>query len=161
MPLRPFFPLLVVISAALVVGCGSNGSEAGMGRIVVEKVAVDRPATKDQAALRFVVDNGTDVGDTLIAVRTEVAGSASLHRSEIVDGISKMDELAEVEIPAGSDVTFASGGLHVMLEDLRRPLDVGDEFEVTFEFARAGTVTATAEVVVPGATTDDEEHAHG
>ena len=114
-----------------------------------------------QAALRFVIDNGTGTDDTLESVTTDVAGSSTIHESALSGGMATMKARDSVAVPAGSKVTFAPGGLHVMLEDLRRPLEVGDTFDVTLHFARAGSVTVTAKVVSPGAMTDDQEHDHG
>jgi len=39
----------------------------------------------------------------------------SLHRTEIVDGVSKMREVPELSIEAGSSVVLEPGGYHLML----------------------------------------------
>jgi copper(I)-binding protein len=42
-------------------------------------------------------------------------GDVSLHRTELVDGMSKMREVKLLEIPAGGMVELAPGGYHLML----------------------------------------------
>jgi periplasmic copper chaperone A len=57
-----------------------------------------------------------------------------------------MREVAAIDVPAGSRVELAPGGLHLMLFDLLEDLQAGDTFELTLVFERAGEVTVTAEV---------------
>ena len=62
-------------------------------------------------------------------------------------GAMTMQELTEgLALTAGETVAFEPGSYHVMLLDIAEPLEVGDEVEVTLDFAEAGSVTITAEV---------------
>ena len=62
-------------------------------------------------------------------------------------GAMTMQELtAGLPLTAGDTVTFEPGGYHVMLLDIAEPLEVGDEVEVTLDFAEADSVTITVEV---------------
>ena len=62
-------------------------------------------------------------GATLVAVRTPVAGQASVHEMKTEDGVMKMRELAHgLELPAGKPVQLAPGSYHVMLMDLKLAL---------------------------------------
>jgi copper(I)-binding protein len=62
-------------------------------------------------------------------------------------GAMVMRELTDgLELTAGETVSFEPGSYHVMLLDLVEPLEVGDEIEVTLEFAEADDVTLTVEV---------------
>lgn len=148
----------------LLTGCGSSDGGAaaspGNGKLEILDLRVDRPSLPTQSAIRMVVRNGTDTDDTLLAVSSPVAKRSSIHRStESGEGVTTMKLVDRLPIPARSDVTFEPGGLHVMLEDITKDLKVGDTVQVTFRFAHAGTRTATAKVVEPGA--DAEEHDHG
>ncbi|HEX2577653.1 MAG TPA: copper chaperone PCu(A)C [Aquihabitans sp.] len=166
-PIRTAVAALMLAAVAMA-GCGDASPAAeAEGTLRVEAATVEVPANPEQAALRFVVDNGTGRADRLEAVATDRAASATVHRSEVDDaGRATMTEVASLALPARSKVTFAPGGLHVMLEGLVAPLEVGDTFEVTVTFAEAGTHTVTAEVIAPGTTpggpaegsADDTEH---
>jgi copper(I)-binding protein len=62
------------------------------------------------------------------------------------DGMMGMREVEEIPVPAGETVALEPGGYHVMLIDLAAPLEVGTTFELTLEFAKAGTIVVEAEV---------------
>ena len=109
----------------------------------------------------MVVENDTDTDDAVRSVSSDVATDLSIHESSIEGGTATMTPRDSVPVPAGSRVTFAPGGLHVMLEGLTRPLALGDTFPVTVHLDAAGAIEATAEVVAPGSVTaDDLEHTH-
>jgi periplasmic copper chaperone A len=57
-----------------------------------------------------------------------------------------MREIDAIDLPAGSSVELVPGGLHIMLLDLVADLSPADTFELTLEFAEAGTLTTTVEV---------------
>jgi copper(I)-binding protein len=166
MPLRTRLaaaPIALLAIATLLAGCGSGGGSspavASSGLQVVD-TRVDRPALPDQTAVRLVVRNGSARADTLTSVSSPDATGSSIHRSTTDSaGRSIMKPVRTLAIPARSDVTFAPGGLHVMLTGITRSLKVGDTVRLTFTFAHAGHRTVTARVVEPG--TDPSEHDHG
>lgn len=51
-----------------------------------------------------------------------------------------------MDVPSGQVVKLAPGGLHLMLMDLTRPLEVGQTVTMELHFRRAGTVTVDAAV---------------
>ena len=108
--------------------------------------------------MRLTIENRTDTSDTLIAVSTPDASRASVHRSVVDEaGRSTMEPVDQLEVPAGETIEFAPGGLHVMLDEPTRDLQVGDEISLTFTFEVAGDRTLTAPVVEPGASSADME----
>ncbi len=68
---------------------------------------------------------------------------------EGMDPAMTMQELTDgLALNAGETVTFEPGGYHVMLLDLVEPLEVGDEIELTLQFAEAGDTTLNVDVAV-------------
>ena len=64
-----------------------------------------------------------------------------------MDGAMVMQELTDgLALAAGETVTFEPGGYHVMLLDIAEPLEVGDEIELTLEFAESDSETLTVQV---------------
>jgi copper(I)-binding protein len=61
-------------------------------------------------------------------------------------GTMTMQQVAEIALPAGETVTLQPGGLHLMLIDLAEPLEIGDTFDLTLDFAEADDVTVSVEV---------------
>jgi copper(I)-binding protein len=100
-----------------------------------------------------IVNQGKD--DTLLSVAASVADSASVHRTEIDNGVTKMTTVRDLPVKAGETVRFAPNGLHIMLIGLKRQLKTGETFPVTLNFAAAGPVTATVSVAQFGAAAHD------
>ena len=67
----------------------------------------------------------------LVAVASPLAARAELHRMALEDGVMKMRPLERIELPAGTAVKLAPGGLHVMLIDLKQPLQRGEKVPLT------------------------------
>jgi copper(I)-binding protein len=89
--------------------------------------------------------------DRLVGVSTPVAGMAMLHESIVEDGIERMRMLDALPLPAGGTVALHPHGPHVMLTDLRHPLERGSSFPLTLTFERAPPVTVTVPVLGAGA----------
>lgn len=97
------------------------------------------------AAMYFTVTAG-DSADALTGVRTDVA-DATMHRTVVSDGLTRMRRTDRMPIPAGDELTLVPGGSHVMLEDLVRPLTVGDRFDVQLDFESSESLRVSVTVV--------------
>ena len=89
-------------------------------------------------AIYLVIDNGSTKSDRLLKLRTPVASGAGVHRTEVLDGIARMREVAVLHVGAGERVEFKPGGHHVMLTGLNKPLVEGQTFELELVFEMAG-----------------------
>lgn len=90
------------------------------------------------SAIYLTIDNGSTKSDRLLKLNTPVAGSAGVHRTEVLDGIVRMREVAVLHVGAGERIEFKPGGHHVMLTGLRKPLVEGEVFELELVFEVAG-----------------------
>ena len=107
-----------------------------------------------------IVNRGVEP-DRLIGGTASAAARVSLHGTTNSDGVSRMRPLeGGLVIPAGGTVNLAPGGLHVMLEDLTRPLKQGETVDGTLAFEKAGTVAITYRVGGIGARSAGGEHHH-
>ncbi|MEO6989330.1 MAG: copper chaperone PCu(A)C [Aquihabitans sp.] len=156
---------LVAVVALPLAACGSDsdssGADAGSGsgKIEVHDATVGVPLNPSQAAVRFMIDNGTDIDDELIAVSSPVSDRAEVHKSDVdAEGRSIMEAVPTLKVPAGSSVVFEAGGLHVMLIDLTEDLVEGSTVPLTLTFEEAGDVAVTVDVVAAGHDADMEEH---
>lgn len=111
------------------------------------KNAWARPAgAGDNGAVYFVIENGTEQQDSLLAAQTDVALAVELHVSQLEGDHMSMHPQTEVALPAGEAVEFSPGGLHVMLVGLTRELKTGETFEVTLTFKNVGEKTVMVTV---------------
>ena len=110
-----------------------------------------RPAFQgDNSAAYLVISNMTDQGDGLIGVSSDVANITEIHLSKMdTEGTMTMERQDLIGIPAGETVNLEPGGLHVMLMNLVQDLNVGDKFDLTLEFQRAGDIVLEVEVKQP------------
>jgi len=74
-------------------------------------------------------------GSTTMSMDGNGSGSGQM------GSMAGMQEVQQIDVPAGSSVQLKPGGYHVMLIDLAKPLAVGDTFELTLTFENAGTRT--------------------
>ena len=86
----------------------------------------------------FTLKNDTTKSDRLLKLSTPVASKAQVHRTEVLDGIARMREVAVLHVDAGQTLEFAPNGMHVMLMGLKKPLVEGQKFELEFLFEVAG-----------------------
>ena len=74
----------------------------------------------------------------------------ALHRSSIVDGISRMRAVPELHIAAEDTAVLEPGGLHLMLMQPREPLQAGSSVTVEFALEGGGVMRGEFEVRAPG-----------
>jgi copper(I)-binding protein len=88
--------------------------------------------------------------DTLVSATTTVADHIEMHTSSEENGMMQMRPLSSVPLTAGKPFTFAPGGAHFMLVDLRQPLTAGLRFPMTLQFEHAPAQTIQVQVVELG-----------
>ena len=87
----------------------------------------------------FTLKNDTGKSDRLLKISSPVAERVQVHRTEILDGIARMREVAVLHVDAGQTVEFAPNGMHLMLMGLKKPLVEGQTFDLELQFEVAGT----------------------
>lgn len=86
----------------------------------------------------FTLKNATGKSDRLLKISSPVASRVQVHRTEVLDGIARMREVAVLHVDAGQTLEFAPNGMHVMLMGLKKPLVEGKSFELVLQFEVAG-----------------------
>ena len=121
------------------------------------------PPVAPNGAAYFRVENGGSATVRIVSVSTPIADRAELHAHETDGGVMKMRHLHEVEVPAGGEISFEPGGLHVMLIGLKQPLKAGESYPLAVEFDAAGTIEVMVEITREGRTehSGHGEHGHG
>jgi periplasmic copper chaperone A len=101
-----------------------------------------------QTAAAYVSMESTN-GDKLLSVSTPAAQKADIHSMTMDNGVMKMRQVEGVDLPPGQKVTLKPGGYHIMLTGLAKPLEAGQSFPLTLDFAKAGAkqVTVTVEKI--------------
>ena len=106
----------------------------------------------------------------LVGVSTPVAGVAEVHEMKMDGDVMKMRALPALDLPAGKAVELKPGGYHLMLMELKQPLNKGSEVPLTLHFKDAKgvesqmQVMASVSLTAPGAASTkagDKPEAHG
>jgi hypothetical protein len=96
------------------------------------------PPVAKVGVVYFTLKNDTNKSDRLLKLSTSVAEKVEVHRTEVLDGIARMREVAVLHVDAGQTLEFKPGGMHVMLMGLRKPLVAGTTYELDLLFEMAG-----------------------
>jgi hypothetical protein len=92
-----------------------------------------------------IVNRGRNA-DRLVGASSPVARTVSIHQSRQIGAMMTMRQMASIDVAAGARAILAPGGVHLMLEGLKRPLRAGQSVPVTLIFARGGPVRAALAV---------------
>ncbi len=92
------------------------------------------PPGQPNSAVFMSLENPSGEGQALVGAESNVSEFVELHTHVEEEGIMRMRRIDKIEVPAGATVTLQPGGLHVMLIDLKQPLDEGDVVDLTLIF---------------------------
>ncbi len=103
------------------------------------------------AAYMTVTNKGT-ASDRLNCVSDDASAQCQIHSMTMENGVMKMRPVeGGLEIKPGETVTLAPGGFHIMLLDLKAPLEQGKMLKATLKFDHAGTVDVEYPIAAIGA----------
>lgn len=124
--------LLVLLAVGLALGMPVTALAEG---IVIEDGYVRAvPPGQANSAAFMTLTNQSNEDRALLAAETDAAEVVELHTHRMEDGMMRMRQIDQIDLPAGEAVILEPGGLHVMLIGLAQPLTPGDSVELTLGF---------------------------
>lgn len=90
----------------------------------------------------FTLRNTGKAEITLTGAKSPACGMLMLHRSKEMGGMSSMEDVASVPVPAGGEIRFAPGGFHLMCMDPTSAIRPGGSVPVTLQFSDRTEATA-------------------
>ncbi len=136
-----------IVVLAVTVALAASACTSVASAPVVSGAWVRMPAAPGQpTAAYLVLTNGTGRDDTLLSASSPAAGKVEIHQTTTSNGMTGMQPVDRVVLPAGASLEFAPGGMHLMVMDVSQPLAVGGKFELDLVFERAGKVVIQADV---------------
>jgi copper(I)-binding protein len=94
------------------------------------------------AAGYFTLHNNGKTKLALTGADTPACGMLMLHKSEDKGGMSSMQDVEQVDVPGGGNLSFSPGGYHLMCMDPKPALKLGASVPVTLTFKGAPPLTA-------------------
>jgi periplasmic copper chaperone A len=86
---------------------------------------------------------------TIVSARSPSFGSAELHETRVVDGVSRMRPVPELRLPPDGIAVLKPGGMHLMLMRPGATLKPGSRIVVEFELAGGGKLLGEFEMRKP------------
>jgi hypothetical protein len=140
---------LTSMMAAVALTASVIGAYAA-GEPVEVQNAWARATVKGQMATGAFMDITAKDNLKLVGGSSPVAGVTQVHEMKMVDGVMKMAEVkGGLELPAGKMVALKPGGYHVMLMDLKQPLEKDSTVPLTLVFKDAKGVESKLELKLP------------
>jgi copper(I)-binding protein len=82
------------------------------------------------------------------SVNMAIAKMTQVHETTTAaDGSMGMQEIASIPMTAGTPLALVSGGFHIMLMDLAKPLETGTSIPVTLTFESGATTIVDVPVL--------------
>ena len=141
-----FLPAYVAIAPV-------RANEVKAGDLVISQAwSSAAPKGAETGGGYLTIENKGSAPDRLIGGSTDVAGSVQIHGMPTEGGVMRMRPLENgVTIEPSKMVKHAPRGYHLMMMDLKQPLQRGDKVPVTLEFEKAGRATISLDVEAVGA----------
>ncbi len=81
------------------------------------------------------ITNQSDKNSSIVRAESPIANIVELHTHINDNGVMRMRQIPQIDLPAGKKVVLKPGGLHVMLLGLTQDLTVGEQVEITLIFS--------------------------
>ena len=94
----------------------------------------------------MLISNHSDKPVALLRAEASLAKKVELHNHINENGVMKMRQVQQIEIPAHGQVELKPGGLHVMMMGLSKQLVEGEQESLTLHFSDGSSQTLTLPV---------------
>ena len=123
-----------------------------------------RPAAEGQTgAVYLTIKNDGKEGDKFLSAESPAAAEVELHETSDENGVMKMRAVTDgAEVKPGSSLEFKPGSYHLMLFDLKKPLEEGAMVPLTITLEKAGAINVDIKVekTAPGTAEAMPMHMH-
>eukprot|EP01030_Chromulinospumella_sphaerica_P026901 gene26901-27128_t len=123
------FLAAISLTLAAILALASGADASGVMVTKAYARASASAASTSGAAYVSLMNHGAGA-DRLLSVSTPAAKTAEIHKSEIVDGVMKMNPVGALDLPSHGMLEMKPGGYHIMLMGLTQPLKKGEEIEM-------------------------------
>ena len=143
-----FSSAVVLTLTALAFAGGAAVAQTGSAAVSVKDAWVRSTVPGQKGTGAFMTLTAKD-GTRLVGVSTTAAGVAEVHEMKMENDVMKMRAVAVLDLPAGQAVSLKPGGYHLMLMDLKAPLQKDSTVPVTLRFKDAKGVESSLDLVLP------------
>ena len=108
-----------------------------------------RASVQGQRATGAFMKISSKDGAKIVGISSAVAGVAEIHEMKMEKDVMKMASIPVLDIPAGKTIELKPGGYHLMLMDLKNPLNDKTTVAITLTVENLKGVQSRLELQVP------------
>jgi periplasmic copper chaperone A len=140
-------------AALLVLSPAAQAADYDVGSIHISQPwSRATPKGASAGAGYMTVTNKGTTPDRVSCVSSDASAECQIHTMTMDNGVMKMRPVeGGLEILPGQTITLKPGGFHMMLLDLKHPLEAGSSVKATLKFDHAGTVDVDYPIAAIGA----------
>ena len=141
------------LSCALLIADNARAADYNVGPIHISGPwARATPKGASSGAAYMTITNNGKTLDRVSCVSSDASAECQIHTMTMDNGVMQMRPVeGGLEIKPGETVTLKPGGLHVMLVNLKHPLEQGSTVKTTLKFDSAGSVDVDYPIAAIGA----------
>lgn len=97
----------------------------------------------------MIIENKGEKTVTLLGANSKISPRIEIHQHSMSDGMMRMRQLDSIEIKARQRIVLQPSGLHLMLFDVKKPLQAQQNIELTLNFSNQPSVIIRVPVYSP------------
>lgn len=132
---KPAMTLAMIRSALLVLTAAALPAVAADLDVKDAWVRGTVPAQKATGAFMQLSSKS---GAALTGAASPAAGVVEVHEMAMDGGTMRMRPVSRLDVPAGKTVDLKPGGYHIMLMELKQPLEAGQKVPITLQVESGG-----------------------
>lgn len=101
---------------------------------IIDPYARATPPNMKNSAVFMTLKNSTKQDKIIVKARSNVAKFVELHTHDMKNGVMTMYEIPEIKVLANQTTVLKPAGLHIMLIELNKALNIDDSIELNLEF---------------------------
>jgi periplasmic copper chaperone A len=148
-----FVAILVAQFLAQFAAAAAQAADYDVGSIhIAQPWARATPKGASTGAVYMTITNKGTAPDRVSCVSSDASAQCQIHSMTMEAGVMKMRPVeGGLEIKPGETVTLKPASFHMMLVDLKHPLEAGQTVKATLKFDNAGTVDVDYPIAAIGA----------
>jgi len=104
------------------------------------------PPSQTSSAAYMTITNNSSKEAVLISASSDIAGAVEIHQMSEMSGMMNMAMVSNIRIPALGKVALKPGGFHIMLINLKKPVNKGEIVPITLHFQDGSSIMVNADV---------------
>lgn len=142
-----FLLFALVLTATLLSSTGAIANNSPGSPEVTNSWARATPPGATTSAIYMTIGNHTNAALKLVAVKSSFTNRIEIHNTKMKDGMMQMRQIDSIEIEKMATVELKPHGMHMMLFDLKAPLEEGTAVSVELIFNDGKTLSVDVPVM--------------